>query len=72
MARDHADEALGRAVAAALFLGDELGVAGLRAAGCKWQSGSPDNHAMGQPYITGQFILNALDAGLPMAIMDST
>jgi ornithine cyclodeaminase/alanine dehydrogenase-like protein (mu-crystallin family) len=45
---------------------------GLRAAGCKWQSGSPDNHALGQPYITGQFILNALDTGLPIAIMDST
>ena len=45
---------------------------GLRAAGCKWQSGSPDNHAHGQPYITGQFILNALDTGLPIAIMDST
>jgi ornithine cyclodeaminase/alanine dehydrogenase-like protein (mu-crystallin family) len=45
---------------------------GLGAAGCKWQSGSPDNHAIGQPYITGQFILNALDTGLPIAIMDST
>jgi ornithine cyclodeaminase/alanine dehydrogenase-like protein (mu-crystallin family) len=45
----------------------ELGVAG-----CKWQSGSPDNQAAGRPYITGQFILNALDTGLPMAIMDST
>jgi ornithine cyclodeaminase/alanine dehydrogenase-like protein (mu-crystallin family) len=42
------------------------------ASGCKWQSGSPDNHAIGQPYITGQFILNALDTGLPLAIMDST
>ena len=44
----------------------------LEATGCKWQSGSPDNHALGQPYITGQFILNALDTGMPLAIMDST
>lgn len=41
-------------------------------AGCKWQSGSPDNHKIGQPYITGQFILNSLETGLPLAIMDST
>src|SRR5260370_42595061 len=45
---------------------------GVRAVGCKWQSGSPDNHALGHPYITGQFILNALGTGLPIAIMDST
>lgn len=44
----------------------------VEAAGCKWQSGSPDNGASGRPYITGQFILNALDTGLPLAIMDST
>lgn len=42
------------------------------AAGCKWQSGSPDNHAAGRPYITGHYILNDLDSGLPLAIMDST
>ena len=45
---------------------------GVSAAGCKWQSGSPDNAASGRPYITGQYILNALDTGLPLAIMDST
>lgn len=45
---------------------------GVKAAGCKWQSGSPDNAARGQPYITGQYILNDLDSGLPLAIMDST
>lgn len=45
---------------------------GLRAAGCKWQSGSPDNGAAGRPYITGQFILNHLETGLPLAVMDST
>jgi ornithine cyclodeaminase/alanine dehydrogenase-like protein (mu-crystallin family) len=42
------------------------------AAGCKWQSGSLDNAANGRPYITGQYILTALDTGMPLAIMDST
>ena len=45
---------------------------GSGAAGCKWQSGSPDNAAASQPYITGQYILNGLDTGMPLAIMDST
>jgi ornithine cyclodeaminase/alanine dehydrogenase-like protein (mu-crystallin family) len=45
---------------------------GVKAAGCKWQSGSPDNAARGQPYITGQYILNDIDSGLPLALMDST
>ena len=45
---------------------------GSGAAGCKWQSGSPDNAAASRPYITGQYILNALDTGMPLAIMDST
>lgn len=45
---------------------------GVGMAGCKWQSGSPDNHKIGHPYITGQFILNSLETGLPLAIMDST
>jgi ornithine cyclodeaminase/alanine dehydrogenase-like protein (mu-crystallin family) len=45
---------------------------GVGMAGCKWQSGSPDNYEIGQPYITGQFILNSLETGLPFAIMDST
>ncbi len=44
----------------------------LKAAACKWQSGSPDNHLAGQPYITGQLILNDMDSGMPLAIMDST
>jgi ornithine cyclodeaminase/alanine dehydrogenase len=43
-----------------------------RAAACKWQSGSPDNHLAGRPYITGQLILNDMDSGMPLAIMDST
>lgn len=39
---------------------------------CKWQSGSDQNAARGLPYITGLLILNRLDDGLPVAIMDST
>jgi ornithine cyclodeaminase/alanine dehydrogenase-like protein (mu-crystallin family) len=42
------------------------------AAGCKWQSGSSLNAALGLPYITGQLILNDQETGLPLAIMDST
>jgi ornithine cyclodeaminase/alanine dehydrogenase-like protein (mu-crystallin family) len=41
-------------------------------AGCKWQSGSSDNAALGLPYITGLLILNDVQSGLPIAIMDST
>lgn len=44
----------------------------VRAAACKWQSGSPDNRLIGQPYITGQLILNDIGSGMPLAIMDST
>ena len=47
-------------------------IPGISATGCKWQSGSPDNAAQGQPYITGQYILNSMATGLPLAIMDST
>lgn len=39
---------------------------------CKWQSGSPGNARIGQPYITGLLILNNLETGMPKAIMDST
>lgn len=42
------------------------------AAACKWQSGSPLNHSYGLPYITGLLILNDLDSGAPLAVMDST
>ena len=45
---------------------------GFGAAACKWQSGSDQNHEHGLPYITGLLILNELDSGLPVAIMDST
>lgn len=42
------------------------------ASACKWQSGSPDNQRLGLPFITGLLILNDLETGVPLAIMDST
>jgi len=42
------------------------------ASACKWQSGSPDNQQYGLPFITGLLILNDLETGAPLAIMDST
>jgi ornithine cyclodeaminase/alanine dehydrogenase-like protein (mu-crystallin family) len=40
-------------------------------AGCKWQSGDPDNPARGLAYIQGLFILSEDATGQPVAIMDS-
>jgi ornithine cyclodeaminase/alanine dehydrogenase len=40
-------------------------------AGCKWQSGDPDNPARGLSYIHGLFILSEDATGQPVAIMDS-
>ena len=42
------------------------------ASACKWQSGSPDNARFGLPFITGLLILNDLETGAPLAVMDST
>lgn len=42
------------------------------AVSCKWQSGSERNAARGLPYLTGLLILNDLETGMPLAIMDST
>src|SRR5436190_23088396 len=44
---------------------------GLGYAGCKWQSGDPDNPARGLAYIQGLFILSEDASGQPVAIMDS-
>lgn len=41
-------------------------------AGVKWQSGVPNNPAKNLPYISGYLILNDIESGLPVAIMDST
>lgn len=40
-------------------------------AGCKWQSGDPDNPARGLAYIQGLFIMSEDATGQPVAIMDS-
>lgn len=40
--------------------------------GVKWQSGIPENPSRGLPYLNGYFIINNLENGLPIAILDST
>jgi ornithine cyclodeaminase/alanine dehydrogenase len=42
----------------------------LQSAGIKWVSGFPDNPKRGLPYITGLLILNDVETGLPLAVMD--
>jgi ornithine cyclodeaminase/alanine dehydrogenase len=42
----------------------------LKSAGIKWVSGFPENPKKGLPYITGLLILNDVDTGLPIAVMD--
>jgi ornithine cyclodeaminase/alanine dehydrogenase-like protein (mu-crystallin family) len=42
----------------------------MRSAGVKWVSGFPDNHRRGLPYITGLLILNNVETGVPVAVMD--
>jgi ornithine cyclodeaminase/alanine dehydrogenase-like protein (mu-crystallin family) len=44
----------------------------VRAAACKWQSGSSDNPVRGLPYLTGLLLLNDTETGLPIGVMDST
>ena len=39
---------------------------------CKWQSGSTENAALGLPYLTGLLMLNEIETGLTVAVMDST
>jgi len=45
---------------------------GMKAAGLKWVSGFPQNLEKGLPYISGLFILNDVQTGLPMSVMDCT
>jgi ornithine cyclodeaminase/alanine dehydrogenase len=44
----------------------------LRSAGVKWVSGFPGNQTRGLPYISGLLILNDVDTGIPLAVMDCT
>jgi len=47
-------------------------IGALGAAGVKWVSGFPGNQARGLPYISGLLILNDVETGLPIAVMDAT
>jgi ornithine cyclodeaminase/alanine dehydrogenase len=42
----------------------------LSSAGVKWVSGFPGNASRGLPYVTGLLILNDVETGLPLAVMD--
>jgi len=42
----------------------------LKSAGLKWVSGFLENSKRGLPYITGLLILNDVETGLPLAVMD--
>ena len=44
----------------------------LRSAGVKWVSGYPENQERGLPYISGLLILNDVETGIPLAVMDCT
>jgi len=44
----------------------------MKAAGIKWVSGFPENPKHGLPYISGLLILNDIETGLPVCIMDCT
>ena len=45
---------------------------GMKAAGLKWVSGFPQNLERGLPYISGLFVLNDVETGLPLSVMDCT
>jgi ornithine cyclodeaminase/alanine dehydrogenase-like protein (mu-crystallin family) len=42
----------------------------LKSAGIKWVAGFPENYKRGLPYITGLLVLNDVETGLPLAVMD--
>ncbi|MBE3072958.1 MAG: ornithine cyclodeaminase family protein [Acidobacteria bacterium] len=44
----------------------------MRAAGIKWVGGYPENQARGLPYISGLLVLNDVDTGFPLVVMDCT
>ena len=45
-------------------------IGAMKSAGVKWVSGFPNNQERGLPYITGLLILNDVETGLPLAVMD--
>jgi ornithine cyclodeaminase/alanine dehydrogenase len=45
---------------------------GMDLAGIKWVAGYPENRKRGLPYITGLFILNDPDTGIPLSVMDAS
>ncbi|HVP26912.1 MAG TPA: ornithine cyclodeaminase family protein [Candidatus Bathyarchaeia archaeon] len=44
----------------------------IRAAGVKWVSGFPENSKRGLPYISGLLVLNDVESGFPVCVMDCT
>lgn len=42
----------------------------MQAAGLKWVAGYPENPGRGLPYVSGLLILNDVDTGFPLAVMD--
>jgi ornithine cyclodeaminase/alanine dehydrogenase-like protein (mu-crystallin family) len=44
----------------------------MHAAGVKWVSGFPENPKRGLPYISGLLILNDVESGFPVCVMDCT
>ncbi len=42
----------------------------MKSAGIKWVSGFPENLKKGFPYITGLLILNDVETGIPVSVMD--
>ena len=44
----------------------------MRSAGVKWVSGFPDNPRRGLPYISGVIVLNDVETGRPVCVMDGT
>jgi len=44
----------------------------MRSAGLKWVAGFPENTSRGLPYVSGLLILNDVETGFPLSVMDAT